>query len=535
MKATLFDYVYNELRRGYLLENDEQKYTERRQKFYAFMKVPKEFETFISHGFLQCLDAFLFVFTLLPLRVLLACWLLFSRSFKRTLRATVIGFTALQPAEKCDILKGVILILSAFLLSYLDTSMLYHMIKSQSVIKLYIFFNMLEVADKLFSSFGQDNLDALLWTATEPRNKKREHLGVLTHLVMAVGYVYLHSILVLLQATTLNVAINSKNKALLTIMLSNNFVELKGMVFKKFEKNNLFHMSCSDVRERLHYCILLIVVIIQTLKEYFWNMDPLWILIPNCIGILIAEVMVDWLKHAFITRFNEISHEVYAEYSISLAYDLASSKLKSAYSDHSDLISRRMGFIPLPLALLVFRIFSSSIPFNSLYGYSCIAAFYLCLLTFKCWLNIYLLGKACDLIEKHRASLEKKSPTARQCTSLPSSRHHSTENLPLAVANSKSTPHTPTPSQSSSLVDITEQAAIMQETLENSMVMSNSTVSLNSLEINDGSTVRLLEEGKENLPSKQKSILRQRFAENNPLKRRVSLQETRNYDYLNLS
>lgn len=31
-----------------------------------------------------------------------------------------------------------------------------------------------------------------------------------------------HSILVLFQATTLNVAINSSNKALLTIMMSNN-------------------------------------------------------------------------------------------------------------------------------------------------------------------------------------------------------------------------------------------------------------------------------------------------------------------------
>lgn len=32
----------------------------------------------------------------------------------------------------------------------------------------------------------------------------------------------LHSLLVLFQATTLNVAINSNNKALLTIMMSNN-------------------------------------------------------------------------------------------------------------------------------------------------------------------------------------------------------------------------------------------------------------------------------------------------------------------------
>lgn len=133
----------------------------------------------------------------------------------------------------------------------------------------------------------------------------------------------------MLQATTLNVAINSKNKALLTIMMSNNFVELKGMVFKKFEKTNLFHMSCSDVRERFHYLILLIVVIIQTLKEYNWSEDHFYLLLTDSFYIMAAEVCVDWLKHAFITRFNEILPDVYGDYSISLAYDLASSKLKS--------------------------------------------------------------------------------------------------------------------------------------------------------------------------------------------------------------
>ena len=79
-------------------------------------------------------------------------------------------------------------------MSYVDTSMLYHMIKSQSVIKLYLMYNMIEVTDRLFSAFGkpkaasekyqpnafpgQDTIDALFWTATEPRGKKREHIGV---------------------------------------------------------------------------------------------------------------------------------------------------------------------------------------------------------------------------------------------------------------------------------------------------------------------------------------------------------------------
>ena len=78
------------------------------------------------------------------------------------------------------------------------------------------------MGDRLFSAFGQDTIDALFWTATEPKGRKREHIGVLPHFLLTIGYVILHTLLVLLQATTLNVAINASNKALLTIMMSNN-------------------------------------------------------------------------------------------------------------------------------------------------------------------------------------------------------------------------------------------------------------------------------------------------------------------------
>ena len=35
-----------------------------------------------------------------------------------------------------------------------------------------------------FSAFGQDTIDALYWTATEPKGKKREHIGVVAHLLL---------------------------------------------------------------------------------------------------------------------------------------------------------------------------------------------------------------------------------------------------------------------------------------------------------------------------------------------------------------
>jgi len=54
----------------------------------------------------------------------------------------------LSAAEICDLLKMVVLITCLMMLLPWDTSMIYHIIKRQSVIKLYIFFNMLEVTIK---------------------------------------------------------------------------------------------------------------------------------------------------------------------------------------------------------------------------------------------------------------------------------------------------------------------------------------------------------------------------------------------------
>ena len=70
--VSLFNYLVSEVTRGYVLENDEERYTHRREKMYTFMKIPRELEKFMSYGFFHCLDSFLFVFTFLPIRCLLA-------------------------------------------------------------------------------------------------------------------------------------------------------------------------------------------------------------------------------------------------------------------------------------------------------------------------------------------------------------------------------------------------------------------------------------------------------------------------------
>ncbi|XP_024936304.1 uncharacterized protein LOC107263074 [Cephus cinctus] len=430
-RVTLGQFLRKELTRGYQLEHDEERYSARREKIYSFMKIPREVEKFMSYGFLQCADSFLFVYTFLPLRFLMALWAVAARPIMQCLGGKNTrgkkGERLLRPAEMCDLLKGVVVVGCWVAIWKVDTSMMYHLVKSQSVIKLYIFYNMLEVGDRLFSAFGQDTIDALLWTATEPRSRSHshsQHLGTLPHLLFALAYVLLHSILVLFQATTLNVAINSSNKALLTIMMSNNFVELKGSVFKKFDKNNLFQLSCNDVRERFHLTMLLLAVSLQTMKEYAWRADRLAVLLPDCIFLLIAEVLVDWVKHAFITRFNELRSTVYRDYTVSLAYDMAQTRQEMAFSDPSDLVARRMGFIPLPLGVAMGRVISTTLtPAARPANIILFVLAYLILVALRILNSLIILGKACDLISLHTNANRSKS------TSKPTPRDTETNNL----------------------------------------------------------------------------------------------------------
>uniref|UniRef100_A0A3P9L0P2 Transmembrane anterior posterior transformation 1b n=1 Tax=Oryzias latipes TaxID=8090 RepID=A0A3P9L0P2_ORYLA len=444
-------FITTELNRGYFLEHNEAKYTERRERVYTCLRIPKELEKLMIFGFFLCLDTFLYVFTLLPLRVILALLRLFTVPC-----CGLRGSRLLQPAQVCDVLKGFIMVLCYSMMSYVDYSMMYHLIRGQSVIKLYIIYNMLEVADRLFSSFGQDILDALYWTATEPKEKKRAHIGVIPHFFMAVLYVFLHAILIMVQATTLNVAFNSHNKSLLTIMMSNNFVEIKGSVFKKFEKNNLFQMSNSDIKERFTNYILLLIVCLRNMEQFSWNPDHLWVLFPDVVMVITSEVAVDIVKHAFITKFNDINADVYGEYRASLAFDLVSSRQKNAYTDYSDSVSRRMGFIPLPLALLLIRVVTSSVKIQGSLSFMCVLLFYMGMITLKVLNSIVLLGTSCSFVKAAKMEEKLFDPPPSAVSSRANSRAHRSKHGQTAPQQAEPMPKKPGVSEASDICQTTD-------------------------------------------------------------------------------
>lgn len=92
-----------------------------------------------------------------------------------------------------------------------------------------------------------------------------------------------------------------------------------------------------------------------------WNYS---IRFSTCCALAISKTVCSMvLANLFIinrrlssSRFNEIPFGVYREYTVSLAYDVAQTRQKHAFSDHSDLVARRMGFIPLPLGVVITRV-----------------------------------------------------------------------------------------------------------------------------------------------------------------------------------
>ncbi|KAJ9479545.1 Endoplasmic reticulum membrane protein 65 [Pseudozyma hubeiensis] len=346
-----------------------------------FISIPFWMEKIIMFGFVVSLDSFLYTFTILPLRFGLAMWTWVGNSIRWILGGQK---RYLHSSQKCDILKMLLIVLSCVILSRItDASKMYHSVRGQDVVKLSVIFNVLEIADRLCCSFGQDLLDSLFSRSTLARRKngKQPYLRPIGFFCLGLCYVLAHTLVLFYQLVTLNVAINSYDNALLTLLLSNQFVEIKSSVFKKFEKENVFQMTCADIVERFQLTLMLSAIGLRNLIELSGgslepSSSPLpasftvfpslslleTVLTPVCI-VLASECIVDWLKHAFITKFNHIRPAVYGRFMDVLCRDLVvggpstkENSRKHTFVDQSPIISRRLGFAALPLACLLVRL-----------------------------------------------------------------------------------------------------------------------------------------------------------------------------------
>ena len=314
--------------------------------------------------------------------------------------------SALLPDDKADILKGLLTIATCIVLMRFDASQMYHWIRGQAAIKLYVIYNVLEVGDRLLSAIGQDVLECLFSKEALERkpNGRSKILRPFWLFHLALAYTVLHAIALFYQLITLNVAVNSYSNALITLLLSNQFVEIKSTVFKKFEKENLFQLTCADVVERFQLWLMLTIIasrnIVETGVFTSWfslgslkdqavantNNTPLatppktsssilpqsFTLFPSSLLaslsgansilptmaqvlgpfliVLGSEMLVDWLKHAYINKFNNTRPTIYGRFLDVLAKDY----YVHAFADQN--LTRRLGLPVIPLACLFFRV-----------------------------------------------------------------------------------------------------------------------------------------------------------------------------------
>lgn len=254
--------------------------------------------------------------------------------------------SSLSAYHKADLLQGCVILCSSIALMSLDASRMYHFIRAQSAIKLYVIYNILEVGDRLLSALGQDILECLFSSETLSRNAsgRSKVLLPLGMFLLALAYNCLHSIALYYQVITLNVAVNSYSNALLTLLLSNQFVEIKSTVFKRFEKDNLFQLTCADIVERFQLWIMLLIIGMRNVVEVgglsvpgagldvgsdeagprhtssnmpaSFTMIPSWLMSGEVLSpfliVVGSEMLVDTIKHAYVTKFNNIKPAFYS-------------------------------------------------------------------------------------------------------------------------------------------------------------------------------------------------------------------------------
>jgi hypothetical protein len=189
--------------------------------------------------------------------------------------------------------------------------------------------------------------------------------------------------------------------------MSNQFVEIKSTVFKKFEKENLFQLTCADVVERFQLWHMLIIIASRNIVETggltsglevfriissttstastatnsssslfaeailpqstSWKLPQVFTLVPAALKwitsyapavsqilspfliVLGSEMLVDWLKHAYINKFNNTRPAIYDRFLDVLAKDYYT----NAFGDQN--LTKRLGLPVIPLSCLLIR------------------------------------------------------------------------------------------------------------------------------------------------------------------------------------
>ncbi|KAF3526508.1 hypothetical protein F2Q69_00050991 [Brassica cretica] len=254
---------------------------ERERIYDMIFRLPWRCEVLLHTGFFVCVNSFLSLLTVMPIRVLLTFWDAFKH---RQLRRP-------SSSELSDLACFLVLASGTILLGRtasvrLVPSVLLYPIGTNTDIVFQIF-------DRLCQSFCGDVFGALFSSAAGLAVSPPEKLRFS-------------------QAITLSTCIVAHNNALLALLVSNNFAEIKSSVFKRFSKDNIHGLVYADAIERFHISAFLVSVLAQNILEA----EGPWLgnFIYNATMVFFCEMIIDIIKHSFLAKFNGIRPIAYSEF-----------------------------------------------------------------------------------------------------------------------------------------------------------------------------------------------------------------------------
>lgn len=158
----------------------------------------------------------------------------------------------------------------------------------------------------------------------------------------------------------MSTCIVAHNNALLALLVSNNFAEIKSSVFKRFSKDNIHGLVYADSIERFHISAFLVSVLAQNILEsegaWFGNF------IYNATTVFFCEMMIDIIKHSFLAKFNDIKPIAYSEFLQALCEQTLNIRPEDRKTN--------LTFVPLAPACVVIRVltpvYAAHLPYSPL-------------------------------------------------------------------------------------------------------------------------------------------------------------------------
>lgn len=338
------------------------------EQLFNMLKIPIHIEKYMLYTLLGSIDGFLFYFTVLPIKIIHG---IVQKNTKKTSNWILRTYK-----ERYTLF---LILFSTIILSNLDPSKIYHRIKRQNTMKLYMLFNVLEMGDTMLASIGQ-SLFKILWSPII-RGYRNHRIKQMILVTFTLTYLVLHAYVLIFQAVTLNVAVNSYGNTLLALLLSMQFAELKGSVYKKFDKEGLFQITISDLVQRFKILLILVIIILRNLGSLesdkpissgtlFWRIMNLskppmkrkidtstnW---SPMLSVFTSEIVVDWIKHAYIIKFNRIKPEIYDKFYYIMCRDQLS---------NMNQFQERLGLI-LPAYVILFIVMSGPVMWKAAQGW----------------------------------------------------------------------------------------------------------------------------------------------------------------------